>query len=189
MKKIISLFKRDYGGTWLVYNELVEGAEWVASGEGVATQKFDGTCCLIRDGKLYKRQEVKQGKKPPENFEPTEPVPDPVTGKWVGWVPVGDGPEDERHREAFEIWAQGDLPNGTYELIGPKVEKNPYRNESHRLIPHGQHIFSHQPPRDFEGLRVWFEKNTVEGIVWHHPDGRMVKIKRKDFGLEWPPKC
>ena len=28
--------------------------------------------------------------------------------------------------------------------------------------------------------------HVVEGIVWHHPDGRMVKIKRKDFGFKWP---
>ena len=26
----------------------------------------------------------------------------------------------------------------------------------------------------------------IEGIVWHHPDGRMAKIKRRDFGLSWP---
>jgi hypothetical protein len=25
----------------------------------------------------------------------------------------------------------------------------------------------------------------IEGIVWHHPDGRMVKIKKKDFGYKW----
>jgi len=24
--------------------------------------------------------------------------------------------------------------------------------------------------------------------VWHHPDGRLVKIKRRDFGLSWPPE-
>lgn len=27
--------------------------------------------------------------------------------------------------------------------------------------------------------RFW----NVEGVVWHHPDGRMVKIKTRDFGL------
>ena len=27
--------------------------------------------------------------------------------------------------------------------------------------------------------------NNLEGIVWHHPDGRWAKIKRRDFGLKW----
>lgn len=25
----------------------------------------------------------------------------------------------------------------------------------------------------------------AEGLVWHHPDGRMAKVKRTDFGLPW----
>jgi len=72
MRKIASLFHRNYDGDRLVRDELVEGSEWVANGEGVATRKYDGTCCLIRDGKLFKRYEVKQGKNPPENFEPAK---------------------------------------------------------------------------------------------------------------------
>ena len=43
MKKIISLFQRNYEGDRLVRDELVPGAEWVAAGEGVATRKWDGT--------------------------------------------------------------------------------------------------------------------------------------------------
>ena len=39
-------------------------------------------------------------------------------------------------------------------------------------------------PRDFDGLRIWLHGHPYEGIVWHHPDGRMVKIKGKDFGLK-----
>ena len=100
MKKIISLFQRNYDGDRLVRDEIVPGAEWVVSGEGVATRKWDGTCCLIRDGKLYKRYEVKPGGKAPPHFEPANEV-DENTGKQQGWLPVGDGPEDRWHREAF----------------------------------------------------------------------------------------
>jgi hypothetical protein len=42
-------------------------------------------------------------------------------------------------------------------------------------------------PRMFEGLRTWLAENDVEGIVWHHPDGRMAKIKARDFGLKRGP--
>ncbi|MFH1485758.1 MAG: hypothetical protein ABIH46_06785, partial [Chloroflexota bacterium] len=62
MQKIISLFKRDYEGTHLVYDEVVEGAEWVQRGEGVATEKIDGTSVMVRTNKLYKRYDAKHGK-------------------------------------------------------------------------------------------------------------------------------
>jgi hypothetical protein len=44
------------------------------------------------------------------------------------------------------------------------------------------------PPRDFDGLRTWLAGKDIEGIVWHHPDGRMAKIKLRDFGLKRQPR-
>jgi hypothetical protein len=137
MRKIISLFQRDYAGTRQVYNEVVPGAEWVLAGEGIATRKWDGTCCLIRGGRLFKRFEVQPGSVSPINFEPANEV-DAHTGKQQGWVPVGDGPEDRWHREAFESQS-AKLADGTYELIGPKIQGNPENAESHLLVPHGRH--------------------------------------------------
>lgn len=68
MKKIISLFQRDYN-TRQVFNEVVPGAEWVLAGEGVATPKWDGTSVLIRDGRMFKRYEIKgAGKAAPPGF-------------------------------------------------------------------------------------------------------------------------
>lgn len=178
MKKIISLFQRNYDGDRLVRDEVVPGAEWVLAGEGTATRKYDGTCCMVRDGKLFKRYEVKKGKQPPENFEPATDV-DAKTGKQQGWVPVGDGPDDRWHREAFNP----SLADGTYELVGPKVQGNPERFANHTLVPHG---FETLPrcPRTFAGIKEYLATYDIEGIVWHHPDGRMVKIKAKDFGLK-----
>lgn len=48
MKKIISLFCRNYDGDRCVRDEVVPGAEWVIAGEGTPTRKYDGTCCMIR---------------------------------------------------------------------------------------------------------------------------------------------
>ncbi len=188
MKKIPSLFKRDYDGTRLVYDEVVPGSEWVVNGEGVATAKFDGTACMVRDGVLYKRYDVKKGRIPPEGWESCQ-EPDEVTGHWPGWVPVGDGPEDKWHREAWATaygnWVKAP-PNHTYELVGPKVQGNPYGLTRHDLWWHGIQPLD-DVPRTFDALREWFEQHPgFEGIVWHHPDGRMVKIKRRDFGLPWP---
>lgn len=179
MKKIISLFRRNYDGDRLVRNEITLGAEWVVTGEGIATRKHDGTCCLIRDGKLFKRYEVKLGGKAPINFEPANEV-DEVTGKQQGWIPVSDGPEDKWHREAFE--RLGQVPDGTFELVGPKVQGNPEEVTVHMLWRHGCDDLENAPT-DFDGLKTYLASMEIEGIVWHHPDGRMVKIKKKDFGL------
>lgn len=182
MKKVISLFKRDYEGTRQVYDEIVVGAEWVVAGEGVATVKIDGTSTLVQDGKLYKRYDAKKGKQPPAGFVPAQ-EPDPVTGHWPGWVAVEqDNPADRWHNEAFADFVGDD---GTYELIGPKVQGNPHKVATHQLVKHGAWRFESEPPRDFDGLKQWFEANVVEGIVWHRNNGDMVKIKRRDFGLQW----
>jgi hypothetical protein len=177
MKKIVSLFQRNYEGDRLVRDEVVPGAEWVAAGEGVPTRKFDGTSCLVRDGRLYKRYDAKQGKTPLAGFEAAQ-EPDPQTGHWPGWIPVGEGPDDRYHREGWENTPG--LVDGTYELVGPKIQSNPDQFDRHVLVTHGSEILS-DAPRDFEGLKAYLEPLSIEGIVWHHPDGRMVKIKRKDF--------
>jgi hypothetical protein len=193
MKKIISLFQRNYDGDRLVRNEVVPGAEWVIAGEGQPTRKFDGTCCLVRDGKLFKRYEVKPGAKPPPNFEPANEI-DESTGKQQGWLPVGDGPDDKWHRQAFnnQNFYEGDrlhsLHDGTFELCGPKVQGNPEREyvesevgqDMHLLIAHGYYVLC-DVPRNFDALKDYLSRASIEGIVWHHPDGRMVKIKAKDF--------
>lgn len=179
MRKIQSLFQRNYDGDRQVRDEVVPGAEWVVNGEGRATRKWDGTCCMIRQGKLFKRYEVKPNGQPPAGFEPANEV-DENTGKQQGWVAVGNGPEDRWHREAMDYG----LSDGTYELLGPKVQGNVEKFDRHVLVKHGLDGFADEPPRTFAELKAWFDShNYVEGIVWHHDDGRMVKIKCKDFGI------
>ena len=179
MKKTISLFVRDHSNTNLVLNQVTPGAEWVANGEGVATVKLDGTCCLIRDNVLYKRYDAKRGKTPPTAFEPAQEEPDPHTGHWPGWIPVGAGPEDAAHREAFHP----PYSNGTYELCGPKIQSNPEKLATHALFRHGERT-AFDAPRTFNELATYFVSKDIEGIVWHHEDGRVVKIKAKDFGIK-----
>lgn len=181
MKKIISLFQRNYDGNRLVRDEIVPGAEWVVAGEGVATRKWDGTACMVKDGVLYKRYDVKKGREVPFGFIPAQ-EPDAVTGHWPGWVEVGNGNEDKWFRAGFE---NTDLAHdGTYELIGPKVQGNPEKMETHILVQHGGWVLIPWPTRDYEELKQYFKDHDIEGIVWHHEDGRMVKIKGKDFGIK-----
>lgn len=195
MKKIPTLFVRDSANMSRVTSTVTPGCEWVLAGEGFPTIKHDGTCCLIRGGKLYKRYEVKAGKPVPPNFEPAQEARED-TGGTPGWLPVGDGPEDKWHREAWEQGGNG-LPDGTYELMGPKVQGNPEGMSNHVLWRHGcETILNFDKPWDYDSIGVYLHTlyvegpfhMPIEGIVWHHPDGRMAKIKARDFGLQWPPK-
>lgn len=183
MKKIPTIFERDWeGDRSRVVNTPNPECGWVFSGEGVATQKVDGTCCMIEGGRLWKRRELKKGAAEPEGFK-LEDV-DEKTGKRVGWVTVADSPEDKYHQEALDGLA--DIRDGTYELVGPKIQGNPEHFGFHVLLPHDSLTVYQNPPRDFDGLRSWLSGRDIEGLVFHHPDGRMAKIKLRDFGLKRP---
>jgi hypothetical protein len=154
-------------------------ADWVIVGEGLATVKYDGTACLIQDGKLFRRYDAKPGRMPPEGFTPCQDNPDPVSGHFPGWVPVTGDPADKFHLEAFDK----SLPDGTYELLGPKIQGNRYGLSQHQLRRHGADTI--EVDRSFDAIRNWLEASDHEGLVFHHPDGRMAKIRRKDFGFKW----
>ncbi len=191
MQKIPTIFERDWDGDRSrVLDKPHSDCAWVFAGEGVATRKLDGTCCLVRDGILYKRHEVREGKTEPLGFE--EIAVDGETGKRVGWVPVGDGPEDKWHREGFAaslLIGESVFEDGTYELVGPKIQGNPEGFDTHHLVSHSSpNLLSlGTPPTDFETLKTFLDPLDIEGIVWHHPEGRMAKIKKRDFGLKRVP--
>jgi hypothetical protein len=189
MRKIVSLFQRNYDGDRLVRDEVVPGADWVVAGEGTPTRKWDGTACMLRAGILFKRYDAKRGKTPPAGFEPAQEDADAVTGHWPGWLPVGEGPEDRWHREALAN--SGPLTDGTYELVGPKVQGNAEHLVRHILVPHGRDILD-GVPRDFAGIEAYLAAHDIEGIVWWRdpadPDCDKAKIKTKDFGLRRAPR-
>lgn len=187
MQKIPTCFERDWeGNRSRVLPVPVAECAWVFAGEGVATRKYDGTCCLIQDGRLFRRESLRDGRPEPEGFLFVEyqPGEEGQPAKRIGWVPVGEERRDRWHREALEtLRAQlPELPDGTYELLGPKVNGNPERFDSHVLLRH-QDAEGYIVPRTFEGMRDLLAALDVEGFVFHHPDGRMAKIKGKDFGL------
>ena len=178
MKKIPTIFKRNPVNRALVLNEPNPECGWVFKGEGVATRKYDGTCVKISAEGYFKRREVKAGKTTPTGFVPE--MTDSVTGKTVGWVPVGHTSEDQYHWEAY---CEG-MAEGTYELIGPKIQGNPEKLSFHHLMMHNDALKISDAPRDFEGLKAWLQDKDLEGLVFHHPDGRMAKIKKRDFGFK-----
>ena len=178
MKKIPTLFKRNPEDRRHVLNEVNHGCEWVLAGEGVATRKYDGTCVLLdAEGGWYARREVKRGKTAPACWYEVDR--DDATGKSVGWEPIGGSPFVKFFDEAVTD-LEGRRP-GTYELIGPKVNGNPEGVGRHVLVPHADAEVMNEPTRDFDSLAEWLSQQPHEGVVWHHPDGRMVKLKKRDF--------
>lgn len=183
MKKIPTLFVRNPDDRAHVLPEVTPGCEWVLAGEGQPTRKWDGTCTMLSGtGVWWARREVKPHKAPPLNYVQEEH--DEATGKSVGWEPMSQSSFAKIHAEAVTN-SRVSTP-GTYELLGPKINGNPDGFEAHVLMPHGWARLSERldieaAPRDFEGLRDWLTAREYEGIVWHHPDGRMAKLKAKDF--------
>jgi hypothetical protein len=188
MIKIPCLFKRDFKDNEhpVLLDEVTPGCEWVLLGEGVATRKWDGTACMVQGGKLYARLDFKTNRKngartPPPDAIPCTPEPDPTNGHWPHWVEVKDQSEYRWHREAL----RPGLSDGTYECCGPKLQTNAESLDEHQLARHGELQYP-DAPRDFKGIGAWLATMDIEGIVFHHPDGRMCKIRRSDYGL--PPR-
>jgi Family of unknown function (DUF5565) len=189
MKKVPSLFQRDWNGDRSrVTSEVNPVCQWVIDGEGIPTQKHDGTACRIVNGNLFVRFDAKNGKPAPANFEPAQDAPDPETGHWPGWVPAGGEPQYKWQRRAFEFAKEHafDVSDGTYEACGPHFQGNPEGWAVDNLIRHGSVVVG-DAPRTFAELAEFFKERRMEGIVWHHPDGRMAKIKAKDFGVKVAP--
>lgn len=183
MKKIPTLLVRDPEDRRYVTGEVTPGCEWVLAGEGVPTRKYDGTCTMLDPiGQWWARREVKDGKEPPNDYAEVEH--DITTGKTVGWEPIAQSPFLRFFEEARAYLPPSPRP-GTYELIGPKINGNPEHADRHALVRHelAQVIESDELDGTISGtMRAVLDLKAlgVEGIVWHHPDGRMAKLKGRD---------
>jgi hypothetical protein len=190
VEKIPTLFKRDPQDMRQVLPEVTPGCEWVLAGEGVATRKYDGTCVMLDGERWWARREVKPDRAHPPSF--VQVAYDALTGKVVGWEPIEQSPFAKFHAQALDERAPEEgFPPGTYELVGPKINGNPEGYEAHTLIAHdGLPQFYSDAPYflTFDRLREAMLSPSweAEGLVWHHPDGRMAKLKRRDFAAGHP---
>ena len=178
MVKIPTLFVRDESQPGHpVIDAWKPECDWVREGEGLATVKLDGTNVKIDGGRLFKRQKPKEREYDNAAYVPCDRA----------------NPSDQWAFEAFDLGHDGE---GIYELVGPKIQGNPHQYETHvlvRVVPPSQSLLLINEPSDgdflwrtFAGFREYLETHPIEGLVFHHPDGRMAKIKRHDFGLRWP---
>jgi len=185
MQKIPTLFKR--GPDHKVIDEVTPGCEWVLAGEGVATEKLDGTNVriTIRSGEWVRLEKRRN----PSTLQRSSGIKD-------GWY-VDANPDDRGDRWIYEAMAETPLaswPDGEHpcEAIGPKIQGNPLGLEKHvcvRFEDMALFYSSWSEGYSFDQLREivlhldssYAPGHPAEGIVFHHADGRMAKIKRKDF--------
>lgn len=185
MEKIPTLFKRCEDGK--VSDEVNPTCLWVFNGEGVPTEKLDGTNVrlTIRSGELVRLEKRRNPSK--EQKE---------RGIHDGWYVDADNGDPSN---CWIVQAAGytdvaSWPDGEHscEALGPGIQGNPLGLEKNVCVP-----FNLSPPcftgpifPMFTSLRerlqmlssVYAPGHMAEGIVWHHPDGRRAKIRRKDFG-------
>jgi hypothetical protein len=190
MKKIPTLFERVYKEHKIVdvLPNITKGCE-DAFLYGKATIKFDGSCCAIINGEFYKRYDAKNGKPIPEGAIKCQEDADPITGHLPCWVKCDkNNPSDKWFWNAYDNTEEltVDISDGTYEAIGKHFQGNPYDYENDYLIKHGES--EDEVIRTFEGVKEFLTNNIVEGIVFWYNNEPVCKIKRTDFGLEWPVK-
>lgn len=190
MPKLQSPFVRKLiDGNYIVTDEVTEGYEWVFEDDTVMViEKLHGTnvSIVIQDGVII------------AIYNRTERIPFFNKGKKF----IIDG-----LLNSFENRYIDKLLDGQHfgELIGPKVNGNPYNLDKHLWIPFetfGQKHLLYKSwgkyPKDFNTISDWFKElmplynlmnsdktmtkeerynQFVEGVVFTHPDGRMAKLR------------
>ena len=183
MDKIPTLFDR--GPDFKVIDKVRAGCEWVFQGEGAATEKLDGTNIRLttRSGEIVRVEKRRN----PNKVQKKKGIVD-------GWYVDADAysPEDRWIHEAAGNTDVSDWPDGEHscEALGPRIQGNPLNLDRHLCVPFDLQIPEYDlGKRDYAALKSLLADlesrfspgAPAEGVVFHHPDGRRAKIKRKDF--------
>lgn len=186
MEKIKTIFERNWETNRKVADQLAVDFDFA---NAVATEKLDGMNIRItmRNGHVVRIEKRRN----PSKEQKAMGIVDP-------WY-VDTHPENAEDKWLLDAVASTDLtavPDGEWsaEALGKHIQGNPLNLEGHQVflfsLPDWRaRITFVDVPHTFAELKEWLavQKSTIgtdariEGIVWHHPDGSMVKIKRKDF--------
>jgi hypothetical protein len=182
MEKIPTLFERD--DRFRVIDQPRAECAWVFEGAGIGTEKLDGTNVrlTVRSGTLVRTEKRRN----PSKLQKKQGIVD-------GWyVDTAEGAEDKWIRDAAANTDVSGWPDGEHpcEALGPRIQGNPLGLDEHLCVPFNREApVLGEVPRSYGEL--WDFLSTLdsqyspghlaEGIVFHHPDGRRAKIKRKDF--------
>ena len=195
-EKINSPFVRELRPEgYIVTSKIADDMAWVFTDESViASEKLHGTCSavVIENGVVVAM------------FNRTARIPFIGKGRSKTFTEaVNNAIEKDR------LILQDGIVWG--EIIGPTLNGNPYMLEQHEFLPfdwikeHLRYKSWGKYPKTYEAISEWFkelqplycwkihskekadaspEYAFVEGIVFHHQDGRMAKL-RKDMFCWW----
>lgn len=176
-------------GHYVVTNEIAEGYEWVFDDPRVcAVDKLHGTnvCVIINNDVVEAVHNRSQS---------------------LMDMPLIDMSMKAMAKNALEgiinnqSWIKGRTGRVYGELIGPKINGNLHEVDNYKFVPfdglkekcawHSWH--KEEYPKTFEAISEWFREIPslyskrhgkdvlAEGLVFHHPDGRMAKLRRDMF--------
>lgn len=168
MRKIPTIFLRDYKLKCTpVTDEINPECQWVFDGEGIATRKIDGVNVKVSRSEIHEWDYQVRVK--PGTTDYVEAYYTYCSDKYVRAAVENSGIN----------WV-----DGIYEAYGEGIRGNPERVEGYHMVrisPVDHALMVHGVPRAYRGLMGYLATHDLEGIVFHHRDGRMAKIKTKDF--------
>jgi hypothetical protein len=183
MKKIITIFKRDFEGTHKVINDPLIDLSILK--DGTVTEKLDGSNVrvTIRKGTCVRLEKRRN----PDKIQKQKGIIEP----W--YTDASESSEDKWLNDALKNTDLSQLPDGEWsgEAIGPNIQGNPLNLPTNRIMfftLNQAPVFENVPITFYE-LKEWLPKQKskygndcgIEGIVWHLSNGIMFKIKTKDF--------
>lgn len=183
MEKIPTIFKRDEATGGKISQEYAVDTEWFLI--ALATEKLDGTNVRVTvRNKIAARLEKRRN---PSKVEKHKGIIEP----W--YVDASQSSEDKWIQDALKNTDLSAVPDGEWsgEALGPDIQGNPLNLPSNRIVffTLGQAPVFENVPTSYDELKEWLPAQRskygvdvgIEGIVWHLPDGKKMKIKTKDF--------
>lgn len=198
MYKIPTIFQRDEQDRSVVIAAWDERIDPRLIRDAIPTVKMDGTNVRvwIKDGKCFFAEKRRNPSREQKEVARRLGLPDP--GPQYIAAPRKDK-ENKYLYEAIENTDVSSMEQGAYsaELIGPKVQGNPHGKTEHTLYFFGVAPDSYTvsalrdlsfitPEETYRRLALFFSAVVLEGVVWWFEGVPIGKIKRKDFGYQWP---
>ena len=186
MEKIQTIFDRDWNGNRKVIPQYVEGVSPELLKEAKATEKLDGTNVRVTV-RNYNVVRVEK-RKNPDKIQKVRGIKEP-------WYKDADeySSDDKWIFDAVKNTSFSNISDGEHsgEAVGKNIQGNPLNLKDNRVVffKLGQSPIFKNVPTDYKGLKDWLPKQRskygknckIEGIVWHCFNGKMFKIKIKDF--------
>lgn len=182
MKKIPTIFIREERNGGHITKEYFDTFDF---SNAIATEKLDGTNIrvTVRNHAVVRVEKRRN----PSKLEKAKGIIEP----W--YTDASDSSEDKWIMESVKGTDFSAIPDGEWsgEALGPNIQGNTLNLPTNRVVffTLNQAPILEDAPTTYNELAEWLPKQKskygidcgIEGIVWHCPNGDMMKIKTKDF--------